>query len=35
VKGRPTAWVQRSVFPPITHFDVNAVYGDAPHLAQG
>ena len=27
--GKPTAWLQRSVFPPITSiFDVNAVYGD-------
>ena len=35
-KGRPTAWLQRSVFPPITSiFDVNAVYGDPGHLAQG
>jgi isoquinoline 1-oxidoreductase beta subunit len=35
-KGTPTAWLQRSVFPPITSiFDVNAVYGDPPHLAQG
>ncbi|HEX8765287.1 MAG TPA: molybdopterin cofactor-binding domain-containing protein [Candidatus Acidoferrum sp.] len=35
-KGRPTAWLQRSVFPPITSiYDVNAVYGDPPHLAQG
>jgi isoquinoline 1-oxidoreductase beta subunit len=35
-KGRPTAWLQRSVFPPITStFDLNAVYGDPPHLAQG
>jgi isoquinoline 1-oxidoreductase beta subunit len=35
-KGKPTAWLQRSVFPPITStFDVNAVYGDPPHLAQG
>jgi isoquinoline 1-oxidoreductase beta subunit len=35
-KGRPTAWLQRSVFPPITStFDVNAVYGDPAHLAQG
>ena len=34
--GTPTAWLQRSVFPPITSiFDVNAVYGDPPHLAQG
>jgi isoquinoline 1-oxidoreductase beta subunit len=35
-KGSPTAWLQRSVFPPITStFDVNAVYGDPPHLQQG
>jgi len=35
-KGKPTAWLQRSVFPPITSiFDVSAVYGDPPHLAQG
>jgi isoquinoline 1-oxidoreductase subunit beta len=35
-KGRPTAWLQRSVFPPITStFDVSAVYGDPPHLQQG
>jgi isoquinoline 1-oxidoreductase beta subunit len=35
-QGKPTAWLQRSVFPPITSiFDVNAVYGDPPHLAQG
>jgi isoquinoline 1-oxidoreductase beta subunit len=35
-KGTPTAWLQRSVFPPITSiFDVNAVYGDPPHLQQG
>jgi isoquinoline 1-oxidoreductase beta subunit len=35
-KGRPDAWLQRSVFPPITStFDVNAVYGDAGHLGQG
>jgi len=34
--GKPTAWLQRSVFPPITSiFDVNAVYCDPPHLAQG
>src|SRR6201987_3891872 len=34
--GKPTAWLQRSVFPPITSiFDVNSVYGDPPHLAQG
>jgi isoquinoline 1-oxidoreductase beta subunit len=35
-RGKPTAWLQRSVFPPITSlFEVNAVYGDPPHLAQG
>jgi isoquinoline 1-oxidoreductase subunit beta len=35
-KGRPVAWLQRSVFPPITSiFDVNAVYGDPGHLQQG
>ena len=35
-KGKPTAWLQRSVFPPITSiFDVSAVYGDPPHLQQG
>ena len=35
-KGKPSAWLQRSVFPPISStFDVNAVYGDPPHLAQG
>lgn len=34
--GRPTAWLQRSVFPPIPSiFDVNAVYGDPAHLQQG
>lgn len=34
--GRPMAWLQRSVFPPIPSiFDVNAVYGDPAHLAQG
>ena len=34
--GKPTAWLQRSVFPPISSiFDVNAVYGDPPHLQQG
>ncbi len=28
--GRPVAWMQRSVFPPITSiFDVNAVYGES------
>jgi isoquinoline 1-oxidoreductase beta subunit len=35
-KGRPTAWLQRSVFPPIpSTFDINAVYGDPGHLQQG
>jgi isoquinoline 1-oxidoreductase beta subunit len=35
-KGKPTAWLQRSVFPPIPSiFDVNAVYGDPAHLQQG
>jgi isoquinoline 1-oxidoreductase subunit beta len=34
--GKPAAWLQRSVFPPISSlFDVNAVYGDPPHLQQG
>jgi isoquinoline 1-oxidoreductase beta subunit len=34
--GFPEAWLQRSVFPPITSiFDVNAVYGDDAHLGQG
>jgi isoquinoline 1-oxidoreductase beta subunit len=34
--GKPTAWLQRSVFPPIPSiFDVNAVYGDSGHLQQG
>jgi isoquinoline 1-oxidoreductase beta subunit len=34
--GKPTAWLQRSVFPPIpSTFDVNAVYGDPSHLQQG
>jgi isoquinoline 1-oxidoreductase beta subunit len=34
--GKPTAWLQRSVFPPIPSiFDVNAVYGDPNHLQQG
>jgi isoquinoline 1-oxidoreductase beta subunit len=34
--GKPTAWLQRSVFPPIPSiYDVNAVYGDAAHLQQG
>jgi len=35
-KGRPTAWLQRSAFPPIpSTFILNAVYGDAGHLGQG
>ena len=35
-KGIPVAWLQRSVFPPITSiFDVNAIYGDPGHLQQG
>ncbi len=34
--GKPTAWLQRAVFPPITSlFDVNAVYADPAHLGQG
>ena len=34
--GKPTAWLQRSVFPPIPSiFDVNTVYGDPGHLQQG
>jgi isoquinoline 1-oxidoreductase beta subunit len=36
MQGKPTAWLQRCVFPPITStFDVNAVYGDPAHLQQG
>ncbi len=35
-KGLPTAWLQRSTFPPIASiFDVNAVYGGAGPLGQG
>src|SRR5437016_4845897 len=35
-KATPTAWRQRSVFPPIASiFDVKAVYGDPGHLQQG
>lgn len=35
-RGKPEAWLQRSVFPPIpSTFDVNAVYGDLGHLQQG
>jgi isoquinoline 1-oxidoreductase beta subunit len=34
--GKPTAWLQRSVFPPIPSlFDPNEVYGDPLHLGQG
>jgi isoquinoline 1-oxidoreductase subunit beta len=34
--GRPTAWLQRSVFPPIrSTFDVNARYGNDGELGQG
>src|SRR5260370_6262578 len=34
--GKPTAWLQRSVFPSIPFiFDLNAVYGDPSHLQQG
>jgi isoquinoline 1-oxidoreductase subunit beta len=35
-KGKPTAWLQRSVFPPIAStFDVNAVSGGPGDLQQG
>ena len=34
--GKPTAWLQRSTFPPIPSiFKVGAVYADPAHLAQG
>jgi isoquinoline 1-oxidoreductase subunit beta len=34
--GRPTAWLQRSVFPPIgSTFDVKAQYGSAGEMAMG
>lgn len=34
--GKPTAWLQRTVFPPIpSTFDTSAVYGDPLHLGQG
>jgi isoquinoline 1-oxidoreductase beta subunit len=34
--GKPTAWLQRSTFPPITSlFKEDAVYGDPGHLQQG
>jgi isoquinoline 1-oxidoreductase subunit beta len=35
-KGMPTAWVQRSVFPPISStFDKNATYGSAGEMSLG
>lgn len=35
-KGKPMAWLQRTVFPPIpSTFIENAVYGDPGHLQQG
>jgi isoquinoline 1-oxidoreductase subunit beta len=35
-KGRPTAWLQRSVFPPIgSTFENDAVYGDAGEMSMG
>jgi isoquinoline 1-oxidoreductase beta subunit len=34
--GKPTAWLQRSTFPPIPSiFKVDALYGDPSHLGQG
>src|SRR5712664_943594 len=34
--GKPTAWLQRTVFPPIgSTFDANAVYSDAGELGLG
>ncbi|HZC45826.1 MAG TPA: molybdopterin cofactor-binding domain-containing protein, partial [Candidatus Acidoferrum sp.] len=34
--GKPTAWLQRSTFPPITSlFKEDAVYGDPGHMQQG
>ena len=34
--SKPTAWLQRSTFPPIPSiFKLNALYGDPGHLAQG
>jgi isoquinoline 1-oxidoreductase beta subunit len=36
VHGKPTAWLQRSVFPPIAStFNAEAVHGDAGDLQQG
>ena len=35
-KGKPTAWLQRSVFPPIgSTFALNTTYGDAGEMALG
>ena len=35
-KGKPTAWLQRSVFPPIgSTFALNTTYGDGGELGQG
>ena len=35
-KGKPTAWLQRSVYPPIgSTFTLNAQYGDSGELGQG
>jgi isoquinoline 1-oxidoreductase subunit beta len=35
-KGKPTAWLQRSVFPPIgSTFENDAVYGDAGEMSMG
>ena len=35
-KGKPTAWLQRSVFPPIAStFNADAVHGDVGDLQQG
>jgi isoquinoline 1-oxidoreductase subunit beta len=35
-KGKPTAWLQRSVFPPIgSTFDNDAVYGDPGEMSMG
>src|SRR5246500_3248136 len=35
-EGKPTAWLQRTVFPPIgSTFDANAVYSDAGELGLG
>ena len=35
-KGKPTAWLQRSVFPPIgSTFALDTTYGDGGDLGQG